>query len=125
MDDKARLQEIKRKAMTFNQELREIDLEEHIDWLIEQAEKVEQLQQEIARLTKERDQYFDDKVLWSAALKIKDQQLQQAQAKAERYEKALREIANEQEVGEGDFNADNVANNLIATAKEALENKFL
>jgi len=41
--------------------------------------------------------------------------------KAERYEKALREIANEQEVGEGDFNADDVANNLIATAKEALE----
>jgi hypothetical protein len=45
----------------------------------------------------------------------------QLQAKAERYEKALREIANEQEVGEGDFNADDVANNLIATAKEALE----
>ena len=43
--------------------------------------------------------------------------------KAERYEKALREIANEQEVGEGDFNADDVANNLIATAKEALERK--
>ena len=41
--------------------------------------------------------------------------------KAERYEKALREIANEQEVGEGDFNADDIANNLIATAKEALE----
>ena len=45
----------------------------------------------------------------------------QLQAKAERYEKALREIANEQEVGEGDFNAADVANNLIATAKEALE----
>lgn len=45
----------------------------------------------------------------------------QLQAKAERYEKALRKIANEQEVGEGDFNADDVANNLIATAKEALE----
>ena len=44
----------------------------------------------------------------------------QLQAKAERYEKALREIANEQEVGEGDFNAADVANNLIATAKEAL-----
>ena len=45
----------------------------------------------------------------------------QLQAKAKRYEKALREIANEQEVGEGDFNAADVANNLIATAKEALE----
>ena len=48
------------------------------------------------------------------------EQFEQAQAKAERYEKALREIANEQEVGEGDFNAADVANNLIATAKEAL-----
>lgn len=47
--------------------------------------------------------------------------LQQAQAKAEKYKKALREIANEQEVGEGDFNAADIANNLIATAKEALE----
>lgn len=41
--------------------------------------------------------------------------------KAERYEKALREIASEQEIGEGYFNADHIANNLIATAKEALE----
>ncbi|UYL94106.1 hypothetical protein PK51_gp33 [Geobacillus phage vB_GthS_PK5.1] len=48
------------------------------------------------------------------------EQFEQAQAKAERYEKALRGIANEQEVGEGDFNAADVANNLIATAKEAL-----
>ncbi|MGG2988714.1 hypothetical protein ABEO46_06280 [Geobacillus stearothermophilus] len=38
----------------------------------------------------------------------------------ERYEKALREIATEREVGEGDFNASDIANNLIATAKEAL-----
>ncbi|AJA41455.1 hypothetical protein AXJ14_gp136 [Geobacillus virus E3] len=45
MNEKEWLQEIKRKAMTFNQELREIDLEEHIDWLIEQAEKIKQLKQ--------------------------------------------------------------------------------
>jgi hypothetical protein len=44
MSDKERLREIKRKAMAFSQELREIDLEEHIDWLISQAEKVEQLE---------------------------------------------------------------------------------
>lgn len=68
-------------------------------WLVEQAELVEQLQKE--------------KVFWI-------EKYLQEQAKAERYEKALREIANEQEVGEGDFNADDVANNLIATAKEAL-----
>lgn len=40
-----RLQEIKRKVMTFNQELREIDLEEHVDWLIEQAERVQRLEE--------------------------------------------------------------------------------
>lgn len=40
-----RLQEIKRKVMTFNQELREIDLEEHVDWLIEQAERVQELEE--------------------------------------------------------------------------------
>ena len=39
-----RLQEIKRKVMTFNQELREIDLEEHVDWLVEQAERVQELE---------------------------------------------------------------------------------
>jgi succinate dehydrogenase/fumarate reductase flavoprotein subunit len=139
MDDKARLQEIKRKAMTFNQELREIDLEEHIDWLIEQAEKVERLEKEneIFRLRSqrrgERIAYLEDQLgkEMSHSIKISQElnsvkkQLQQAQTKAERYEKALREIANEQEVGEGDFNADDVANNLIAAAKEALENKFL
>ncbi|MCG6198580.1 hypothetical protein H1215_15510 [Anoxybacillus sp. LAT_38] len=84
------------------------------DWLIEQAEKVEQLQQEIASLK----EALNESVKTSVSL---DNELQQEQAKTERYEKALREIANEQEVGEGDFNADDVANNLIATAKEALE----
>lgn len=44
-----RLQEIKRKVMTFNQELREIDLEEHVDWLIEQAERVQELESFIDR----------------------------------------------------------------------------
>jgi|GEM_PF-2671810 len=87
---------------------------DQIVWLISQAEKVEQLQQEIASLK----EALNESVKTSVAL---DNELQQEQAKTERYEKALREIANEQEVGEGDFNATDVANNLIATAKEALE----
>lgn len=97
MNDKERLQRIKEDVSFWEYclknthwcELVSHDIEK-IKWLIE---RVEQLQQEIERLTKERDQYFDDKILWSAYLKIKDQELQQAQAKAERYEKALKEIA--------------------------------
>ncbi|MBE2919989.1 hypothetical protein HPK02_14645 [Anoxybacillus flavithermus] len=85
-----------------------------VDWLIEQAEKVEQLEQEIASLK----EALNESVKTSVAL---DNELQQEQAKTERYEKALREIANEQEVGEGDFNAADVTNTLIATAKESLE----
>lgn len=50
MNNTERLQEIKRRAMTFNQKLREIDLEGHIDWLIEQAEKVEELESKSSNL---------------------------------------------------------------------------
>lgn len=35
---------------TFNQELREIDLEGHIDWLIEQEEKIEELEEKLTNL---------------------------------------------------------------------------
>lgn len=80
---------------------------EETDYLIEQLVNVEKLTR-IAIEADEGCEYWRDKY-------------KQAQAKAEKYKKALREIANEQEVGEGDFNADDVANNLIATAKEALE----
>lgn len=122
MNNKERLESIKKKfsaqrsvnARTYESlDLYDLSYEEG-DWLIEQAEKVEQLQQEIAALK----EALNESVKTSVAL---DNELQQEQAKTERYEKALREIANEQEVGEGDFNAADVTNNLIATAKEALE----
>lgn len=35
---------------TFNQELREISLEGHIDWLIEQEEKIEELEEKLTNL---------------------------------------------------------------------------
>lgn len=122
MNNKERLESIKKKfsaQRSVNErayeplDLYDLSYEEG-DWLIEQAEKVEQLQQEIAALK----EALNESVKTSVAL---DNELQQEQAKTERYEKALREIANEQEVGEGDFNAADVTNNLIATAKEALE----
>ena len=103
-----RLQEIKRKVMTFNQELREIDLEEHVDWLLEQAEKVEQLQQENERLKKflnweqEEAQGLDEEVTFQL------EQLKQAQAKIERYEKALEFYADEE----------NYKENLISEAEQ-------
>jgi chromosome segregation ATPase len=59
---------------------------EETSYLIEQVEKVKWLQQEINRITEERDQYFDDKILWSAALKNKNQELQQAYKKIKELE---------------------------------------
>jgi predicted nucleic acid-binding Zn-ribbon protein len=117
MSNKLRLEKIKALAKSIHLGV----MDDDIRWLIEQVEKVEQLEQENERLKKllkweqEEAQRLDEEVTFQL------EQLKQAQAKIERYEKALREIANEQEVGEGDFNADDVANNLIATAKEALE----
>lgn len=51
MNNMERLQEIKTKAMTVNQELREIGLEGHIDWLIDQAEKAEELKSKLVGLS--------------------------------------------------------------------------
>ena len=96
-----RLQEIKRKVMTFNQELREIDLEEHVDWLLEQAEKVEYWRKQHRKRCNElEDAYFEIQLL--------ENQLQQAQAKAERYEKALEFYADEE----------NYKENLISEAEQ-------
>ena len=50
-------------------------------WLVSESLRAEQLQQEIARLTKERDQYFEDRNIWIEVSKIQNQQLQQSQAK--------------------------------------------
>jgi chromosome segregation ATPase len=64
---------------------------EETSYLIEQVEKVKWLQQEINRITEERDQYFDDKILWSAVLKIKNQELQQANTKIKELEEEKNE----------------------------------
>ena len=80
MSDKERLQEIKRKAITFNQELREIDLEEHIDWLIEQAEKAE---------------YYEMKYENTGAIFNRRHMLD----KIERYENAIKECVERMDEG--------------------------
>jgi hypothetical protein len=83
MNEKERLQEIKRKAMAFSQELREIDLEEHIDWLIEQAEKVEQLQQENERLNTLLDQSRAGKLAVSRRLEFAEEEIDRLKADIE------------------------------------------
>jgi hypothetical protein len=110
MSDKERLELIKKSVKNLllladSEGIGEVDITEvyqDMSWLIEKAEKVEQLQQENERLKKflnweqEEAQGLDEEVTFQL------EQLKQAQTKIERYEKALREIANEQEVGEGD-----------------------
>lgn len=59
----------------------------------------------------------DNELYWLIKQFLKQQEI------IDKYEKALKEIANEPEVGEGDCNADSIANYLIATANEALEIK--
>lgn len=50
-------------------------------WLVSESLRVEQLQQEIARLTKERDQYFEDRNILIEVSKIQKIQNQQLQHK--------------------------------------------
>jgi predicted nucleic acid-binding Zn-ribbon protein len=149
MSDKERLEKFESYLNEFEHACRGGDYEasEHLKTLIIQT--IEQQQQEIERLNKlylDREkslletisvcENFDEKLKqaqekierleeWDAIRRDRivqlEDQLEQVQDKVKQYEKALREIANEQEVGEGDFNADDVANNLIATAKQALE----
>jgi predicted RNase H-like nuclease (RuvC/YqgF family) len=56
-----------------------------VDWLIKQAERVQRCQESYSGL----DKMYDH---WRNKAKELEKQLQQAQAKAERYEKALQEI---------------------------------
>jgi septal ring factor EnvC (AmiA/AmiB activator) len=114
MDNKERLEKFESYLNEFEHACRGGDYEasEHLKNLIIQT--IEQQQQEIEKW---KHMYETD---FESYERLRDA-IEQAQTKIERYEKALREIANEQEVGEGDFNADDVANNLIATAKQALE----
>lgn len=109
-----------------------------VDWLISQAEKVEQLEQEIEDLKLQKrptyvtiegtaeDVHKDLKKFIVENDELKQEvdrlkeQLQQAQAKAERYEKALKRIANHELFAETSF-CDLEANELIYEAQEALE----
>jgi hypothetical protein len=92
MSNEERLEQIRKDSKFTQDENGNIIVQLKVSdykWLVSESLRANQLQQENERLTKERDQYFDDKILWSAALKIKDQQLQQAQAKAEKYKEVL------------------------------------
>jgi predicted RNase H-like nuclease (RuvC/YqgF family) len=89
MNDKERLQTIKDQFEWGEENLESgiYNLEsDDINWLIEQAERVQRCQESYSGLNKMYDH-------WRNKAKELEKQLQQAQAKAERYEKALKEIA--------------------------------
>lgn len=78
----------------------------YINWLIEQAEKVEKLQ--------------DQKDFWLRNYETLEQQFQQANEKIERHEKALKEISNREEpLFDGE--AMSFYYTAVETAKQALE----
>jgi predicted nucleic acid-binding Zn-ribbon protein len=100
MNDKEYLQEIKNDvfkqidySLTQGEVCDYISLEEEkVNWLIEQAQKVEQLQQEVQGLKAiEIASLSEIDHLDNEISKLK-RQLQKAQVKVERYENALREI---------------------------------
>ncbi|MEK4951925.1 hypothetical protein NST12_16660 [Bacillus sp. FSL W8-1127] len=93
MSDKERLQEIK-ESWVSEGHLAKID-REHFDWLIEQVEKAEELVQSLNDAAEMAEQFLNDKHFYMDELKKTEQQLQQAQAKIERYEKALKGIKND------------------------------
>lgn len=72
-----------------------------VDWLIEQAERVQRCQESYSGLNKMYDH-------WRNKAKELEKQLKQAQAKAERYEKALEFYADEE----------NYKENLISEAEQ-------
>jgi chromosome segregation ATPase len=89
-----RLQEIKNKLEKARGKrgMQDAIYAEYGDWLLSQAEKVEQLQQKIEHLNLKYNASLDAIVGFVQDIERLKEQLQQAQAKAERYEKALQEI---------------------------------
>lgn len=93
MSDKERLEEIKEKYSEVtvleyinNVEIVGVDIKDLV-WLIEQAEKVEQLQRENEKEQKRLQNQIYETVEEKFLL---EKQLQQAKAKAERYKHALK-----------------------------------
>jgi 5-bromo-4-chloroindolyl phosphate hydrolysis protein len=122
MNNKERLQEIKRNREFpqyctneyGNEEIYYLIINHEFDWLVEQAEK--------AIISEE---LLDRQRTINMRIKLKytkqKQQLQQAKAKIERYEKALKQIASHYLFTENSFDCDLEANELIYKAQEALE----
>jgi len=92
MNNKEMLQEIKKRVdgLVGFENASDDDLyyisKKHINWLIEQAEKIQRCQESYSGL----DKMYDH---WRNKAKELEKQLQQAQAKVEQYENALKKIA--------------------------------
>ena len=95
VSDKERLEEIKNSFLEGQHILFGTSWvsmpKESFDWLIKQVEKMEQLQQE----NEKEQKRLKNQIYKTAEEKfLLEKQLQQAQAKAERYKQALEEISN-------------------------------
>lgn len=100
MNDKERLEHIKSKIRDLlllgdSEGYGEVNINaiyNDMSWLIEQAEKVEQLEQSLNDAAEMAEQFLNDKYFYMDELKKAEQQLQQAKAEVRKYENALREI---------------------------------
>lgn len=55
MSNRETIQHIERKSIMFHKELKEINMDEHVDWLIEQAKRADYLHEE---LKKQKNKYL-------------------------------------------------------------------
>lgn len=114
MTDKERLEQIKNKKFfdVGNGDL--LNLED-VNWLIEQAEKREYwMKQHRKRCNELEDAYFK--------IQLIENQLHQAQAKAERYKQALEEIIRQHEL-EDEIDDYDFMWNVKQIARQALEDE--
>jgi chromosome segregation ATPase len=132
MNDKDRLEHIKKKVSDLrllgdsegNGEVNVMVIHNDMMWLIEQAEKVEQLQQEVERL-KDVEYELDQKLYqeqWNFLECNRErneykQQLQQAQEKIEQCEKRLKHLIEESKWG----NVETALKRVVNIAKQAIE----
>jgi Zn-dependent M32 family carboxypeptidase len=118
MNDKDRLEHIKKKVSDLrllgdsegNGEVNVMTIHNDMMWLIEQAEKVEQLQQEQKRLKNQIYETVEEKFLL-------EKQLQQAQVKIEQCEKRLKHLIEESKWG----NVETALKRVVNIAKQAIE----
>jgi dsDNA-specific endonuclease/ATPase MutS2 len=122
MNDKDRLEHIKKKVSDLrllgdsegNGEVNVMAIHNDMMWLIEQAEKVEQLEQENEKLKWHNQNLMNSGYEYTFELEKK---LQQAQEKIEQCEKRLKHLIEESKWG----NVETALKRVVNIAKQAIE----